>query len=201
MTAEPFDWNRLGEITDRHKALLALKEALTPELLREVEDYWKSAVPGEAFDPRRAVALLLKIAGEKGGSTEAALLAWRNADTKPMPEVIDEDRDRRRAQSLNEVMRQAEAYWHETAPYGGEKFTAERGIGLLLHDLRRYQSLVARLFEKERERKALLDHKTATGQDAEAVRQRWLAYLEASQIVREVLSAAPPSQNSSEGKG
>jgi hypothetical protein len=193
-----FDWN-LGGLAERHTALVAAKEALSPELLREVEDYWKSAMPGEAFDPRRAVALLLKIAAGKAGRAEADLLAWRNPDAKPMPEVIDEDRDRRRAEKLNEAMRQAEAYWNETAPWGGEKFTAERGIGLLLHDLRRMRAAVARIFEKEREQKALVDHKTATGQDAEADRQRWLAYLDVTHAATAALSPGgphSPSENS-----
>ena len=35
---------------------------------------------------------------------------------------------------------------------------------LLLYDARRYQAALSRIFEKEREQKALVDHKTATGQ-------------------------------------
>ena len=53
-------WNELGGIAERHAALLAAKEALSPELLRELEEYWKSGGPvDQAFDPRAAVALLL----------------------------------------------------------------------------------------------------------------------------------------------
>jgi hypothetical protein len=53
-------WNELGGAVERQHALLAAKEALSPELLREIEDYWKGAAPADqAFDPRRGVALLL----------------------------------------------------------------------------------------------------------------------------------------------
>ena len=37
------------------------------------------------------------------------------------------------------------------------------GIELLLYDLRRYQAAVARIFERERDQKALLDHKGQQG--------------------------------------
>ena len=53
-------WNELGGVAERQTALLAAKEALSPELLREIEDYWKGGAPADqAFDPRRGVALLL----------------------------------------------------------------------------------------------------------------------------------------------
>jgi hypothetical protein len=53
-------WNELGGVAERQTALLAAKEALSPELIREIEDYWKGAAPADqAFDPRRGVALLL----------------------------------------------------------------------------------------------------------------------------------------------
>jgi hypothetical protein len=62
MTPEAFDWNELGWIAEGHKALVAAKDALSPELFREVEACWNIAAPGEAFDVRRAVALLLRVA-------------------------------------------------------------------------------------------------------------------------------------------
>jgi hypothetical protein len=61
----------------------------------------------------------------------------------------------------------------------------------MLYDLRRYQAAVAGIFEKEREQKALLDHKTATGQECEADRQRWLAYLEITHAITAALSMKP----------
>ena len=58
------------------------------------------------------------------------------------------------------------------------------GIELLLYDLRRYQAAVARIFERKRDQKALLDHKGAPGQEVEADRQPWLAYLEMTRIAK-----------------
>jgi hypothetical protein len=50
---------------------------------------------------------------------------------------------------------------------------------------------VAGIFEKEQEQKALLDHKAATGQECEADRQRWLAYLEMTHAITAALAASP----------
>ena len=113
-----------------------------------------------------------------------------NQRMKPLPEVIDEERDRLRAEKLERVTREAETYWNETAPCGAlpvKPFTLADGVELLLYDLRRYQAAVARVFEMEREQEALLDHKTATGQECEADRQRWLAYRKLAHAVTEAL--------------
>jgi hypothetical protein len=110
---------------------------------------------------------------------------------KRLPEVIDEERDRRRAERLERATREAETYWNETAPCGAlpvKPFTLGDGVELLLYDLRRYQSAVAAVFNKERDQKALLDHKAATGQECEADRQRWLAYLEMTHAITAALS-------------
>jgi hypothetical protein len=119
-------------------------------------------------------------------------------DWKPLPKLIDEERDRQRADKLARVTQEAEDYWNATAPYGGKRFTLADGIELLLYDLRRCQAAVAGIFEKEREQKALLDHKAATGQECEADRQRWFAYLDVAHIAREALSPAAPSEHSLE---
>ena len=116
---------------------------------------------------------------------------------KRLPQVIDEERDRQRAEKLERVTREAEAYWNEVAPCGAlpvKPFTLADGIELLLYDLRRYQAAVARIFEKEQEQKALLDHKTATGQEAETDRQRWLACLETTHTITAALSMKPSSE-------
>jgi hypothetical protein len=116
---------------------------------------------------------------------------------KRLPQVIDEERDRQLAEKLERVTREAEAYWNETAPCGAlpvKAFTLADGIELLLDDLRRYQAAVARIFEKEQEQKALLDHKTATGQEAEGDRQRWLAYLEMTHTITAALSMKPSNE-------
>jgi hypothetical protein len=63
----PDYWNGLGWLAERHKALVAAKDALSPELLSEVEGWWNSAAPGETFDVRRAVALLLNVGGDETG--------------------------------------------------------------------------------------------------------------------------------------
>lgn len=114
------------------------------------------------------------------------------------PELIDEERDRQRAEKLALVSKETEAYWNEAAPCGAlpvKAFTLADGVELLLHDLRRYQAAMARIFEKEKEQKALLDHKAATGQDAEADRQRWLAYLDMAHIASEALSPGSPDRH------
>ena len=107
-----------------------------------------------------------------------------------MPELI-EVRERRR-ERLKNVLKAVEAYWTETAPCG-EGFALEKGLELLLYDLRRSQAAVARVFEKERDHEALLEHKTATGQGVEAAQQRWLACRDVMNAVRQALDTAPPS--------
>lgn len=114
-----------------------------------------------------------------------------------LPEVIDGERDRLRAEHLERVTKKAEAYWTETVPCGAlpvKPFTLADGVELLLYDLRRYQATVAGIFEKEREQRALLDHKTATGQECEADRQRWLACLEMSHLATAALSMQPSGE-------
>ena len=76
----------------------------------------------------------------------------------------------------------------------GKPFTLANGVELLLYDLRRYQGAVDRIFEKERDQKTLLDHKAATGQAAEADRQRWHAYLEMTHIATAALSMDPSNE-------
>lgn len=113
---------------------------------------------------------------------------------KRLPELIDEERDRLRAEKLARVTQEAESYWNESAPCGAlpvKAFTLADGVELLLYDLRRYQAAVGRVFEKEQEQKALLDHKQATGQECEADRQRWLAYLEMTHLVTAALTVQP----------
>lgn len=120
-------------------------------------------------------------------------------DWKPLPELIDEERDRQRAEKLERVTRETEAYWNEVAPCGAlpvKPFTLADGVELLLYDLRRYQAAMARIFEKESEQKALLDHKAATGQEAEADRQRWLAFLDITHVATAALSYGDPAMPS-----
>lgn len=98
---------------------------------------------------------------------------------------------------MERVTREVEAYWNEAAPCGAfpaKGFTLADGIELLLYDLRRYQAAVARIFEKDQEQNALLDHKTATGQEGEADRQRWLAYLEMTHTITAALSMKPSNE-------
>lgn len=92
----------------------------------------------------------------------------------------------------SDTLAQAKAYWDESAPCGGERFTPEKGMALLLYDARRYQAALSRIFEKEREQKALIDHKTATGQEVtESDRQRWFAYLDVAHIAGAALGEKP----------
>ncbi len=120
---------------------------------------------------------------------------------KRLPELIDEERDRAQAEKLERVTRETEAYWNEVTPYGAlpvKPFTLADGVELLLYDLRRYQAAVTRVFEIEKKQEALLDHKTATGQECEADRQRWLAYLEMTHAVTAALSMNPSNEATAE---
>lgn len=115
---------------------------------------------------------------------------------KRLPQLIDEEQNRTRAEKLARVTEETEAYWNEVAPCGAlpvKPFALADGIELLLYDLRRYQAAVAAIFEKEEEHKSLLDHKTAAGQEVEAARQRWLACRDILNAVRQSLDAPSPS--------
>lgn len=192
MEPEPFNWNELGAMVERHKVLVAAKEALSPELLHELEDYWNIAAPGKAFDPRQAVTLLLRIASNRTGDVNHDLLSWHGEGFKPMPELIDDRR--KRAEKLNEVMKQAETYWNRSAPYGAPQFDAGRGMELLLYDVGRFAAGLGRIVQKAEEQKALMDHRTATGQEVtEGDRQRWFAYLDVAHMAREALTGKPDS--------
>lgn len=104
----------------------------------------------------------------------------------------------------SDTLAQAEAYWNETAPYGGERFTPERGMALLLFDARRFAAGLSRLVQKADEQKALMDHRAASGQEvADADRQRWFAYLDVAHIAAAALSRggpAAPLENSEGGR-
>ena len=68
---------------------------------------------------------------------------------KRLPQVIDEERDRQRAEKLERVTREAEAYWNESAPRGAlpvKAYTVADGIQLLPYDLSRDQAAVAGIF-------------------------------------------------------
>lgn len=57
-------WNELAHFVERHKAMVAAQEALSPELLDKLEEYWNGVtLCGEAFHPREAVARLLENVG------------------------------------------------------------------------------------------------------------------------------------------
>jgi hypothetical protein len=60
---------------------------------------------------------------------------------KRLPELIDEERDRARAEKHERVTRETEAYWNEVAPCGAlpvKPFTLAESVELLLYDLRRF---------------------------------------------------------------
>jgi hypothetical protein len=111
---------------------------------------------------------------------------------KPIPRTIDahEADTKRNADTLKKV----EAYWNETAPYGGPEFDAGRGMELLLHDVRLFAAGLSRIAQKADEQKALIDHRTAIGEVVtEADRQRWFAYLDVAHIAMEALSPGGPA--------
>lgn len=116
-------------------------------------------------------------------------------DWKPLPEPIEKhEQDQKR---IAETLKQVEAYWAETAPYGGPRFDAGRGMELLLYDARRYSAALVRIAGKAAEQEALIKHREETGQEVPDLdRQRWFAYLDVGHIASEALSHNPPAGNS-----
>lgn len=124
------------------------------------------------------------------------------AGWKPLPKLIEQhEADEKR---IAGTLKQVEEYWNEIAPCGGPQFDAGRGMELLLYDAKRFAAGLARIVQKADEQKALMDHRTATGQEvSETDRQRWFAYLDVAHIASEALSPggpAAPSENSDQGR-
>jgi hypothetical protein len=115
-------------------------------------------------------------------------------DWKPLPKLIERhEADEKR---IADTLKQVEAYWNETAPYGGPRFDAGRGMELLLFDVRRYSAALVRIGGKAAEQEALMKHREATGQEVvDSDRQRWFAYLDVARIASEALSHNPPTGN------
>ncbi len=113
-------------------------------------------------------------------------------DWKPLPKLIEQhEADEKR---IADTLKQVEAYWNETAPYGGPMFDAGRGVELLLYDVNRYRNALNRIAAKPAEQEALIKHREETGQEVtDADRQRWFAYLDVAHIAEEALSPNPPS--------
>lgn len=110
-------------------------------------------------------------------------------DWKPLPKLIEQQEAVEKR--IADTSKQVEAYWNETAPYGGPQFDAGRGMELLLFDARRFAAGLVRIVQKADDQKALMDHKTASGQEVtESDRQRWFAYLDAAHIANEALGRA-----------
>lgn len=114
---------------------------------------------------------------------------------KALPKLIEQhEADEKR---IAETLKQVEAYWNETAPYGAPQFDAGRGMELLLFDANRYRDGLNRVIAKAQEQEELIKHREATGQEvSDADRQRWFAYLDAAHIAEEILSPNPPAENS-----
>jgi hypothetical protein len=116
--------------------------------------------------------------------------------SKPLPKTIEQhEADEKR---IADTLKQVEAYWNASAPYGGPVFDAGRGMELLLYDVRRFAAVLSRIVQKADEQKTLMDHRAASGQEVtEADRQRWFAYLDVAHTAREALSydaPAPPTE-------
>lgn len=68
------------------------------------------------------------------------------------------------------------------------EMAAEPIAGELLAKVKRYEAALYRIVEKEREQKALIEHREKTGQEVtEADRQRWFAYLDTAHIAEAAL--------------
>jgi len=97
---------------------------------------------------------------------------------------VGEMAEKRKAARMAEL----EAYWSEIAP-DGEKFDLDRGIALLLQNVRRYEAALLRIAEKPEEQKALMDHRGKTGQEVPVSDlQRYFAYLKAAHLAAEALA-------------
>jgi hypothetical protein len=123
-----------------------------------------------------------------------------NTAWKPLPKLIEQHEadEKRIAETLEEV----EAYWNETAPYGGPQFDVGRGMALLLHDVNQYRAALNRIAGKAEEQEKLIRHREATGQEVtELDRQRWFAYLEMAHLAQEALSPTGPSPSETPGQG
>jgi len=116
-------------------------------------------------------------------------------DWKPLPKLTEQlEADEER---IAETLKQVEAYWHETAPYGAPQFDAGRGMALLLFDANRYRDGLNRVIAKAQEQEALIKHREETGQEVtDADRQRLFAWLDVAHIAGEALSHNPLSGNS-----
>ena len=116
-------------------------------------------------------------------------------DWKPLPNLNEQhEADEKR---IADTLKQVEAYWNETAPYGAPQFDAGRGMALLLFDANRYRDGLNRVITKAQEHETLIKHREETGQEVtDAERQRWFAYLDMAHVAEEVLSPKPPSENS-----
>ena len=106
---------------------------------------------------------------------------------KPLPKLIEQrEADEKR---IAETLREVEAYWNQTAPYGAPEFDAGRGMALLLYEVNQYRGALNRIAGKAEEQEKLIKHREATGQVVtESDRQRLFAYLETAHIARQTLS-------------
>lgn len=107
--------------------------------------------------------------------------------SKPLPKLTEQhETDEKR---IADTLREVEAYWNQTAPYGAPQFDAGRGMALLLYEVNQYRDALNRIAAKAEEQEKLIKHREATGQEVkEADRQRLFAYLETAHIARQALS-------------
>lgn len=114
---------------------------------------------------------------------------------KPLPQTIEQhEADVKR---ITEFVKQAEAHWNATAPYGAPAFDVGRGLELLFYEVTRYSEALRQIEAKATEQEALINHREQAGQKVtEADRQRWFAYLETAHIARTALSHYPAPKNS-----
>ena len=85
-------------------------------------------------------------------------------------------------------MAELEACWRESAPEG-ENFDLDKGLALLLQNLKRYEAALLRIAEKPAEQQTLIEHRQKTGQEVPASDlQRFFAYLKSAHIAAEALA-------------
>jgi hypothetical protein len=85
-------------------------------------------------------------------------------------------------------MAELETYSKESAPEG-ENFDLDKGLALLLHNVKCYEAALLRIAEKAEEHHALMEHRQKTGQEVPASDlQRFFAYLKSAHIAAEALA-------------
>jgi len=170
-------WNELGPLVERHQAVLAAQEALSPELLRELEEYSRAGggPGGLAFHPREAVALMLNdVRQYEAALYELAAMADEQEKLMKHQAVTGggvTEGDRGRWFALLKVKQKA----GEALGLSPKRLEAEVA---LLAKTQRYEAVLNGIIMQAQNWKRLMDMREETGQGVtETERAVWRACL------------------------